>query len=704
MVKKLFIVSSVLLGLVILATTAQDLAHTSAQPQQADTLAKNAQFNHAEATYLQIVAESPGTDDAFEAQENLTCLYVTSGKEPQAQAALEQLLAQFSGHEGIAAAVTHVADAYRDSEKHERACELYEYVIANWPNDEHALWSQMDIVISNACLGNESAADAAFEKLCTQYSGHDLLPKAVCFVADNYRKLEKHQIARDVYQCALANSPDAEVALWSHMGLAISNIWLGDEDAAQESVNTLFTDFAQDERLSIAACTVADEYRKSNRPSKASLLYEYVMDTWPDTEHALWSQMGVAISNIRLTEYNAARAAVDRLRADFSQDARMSVAACMIADEYWRVNKQHEACQLYQYVVDNWPDAEHALWSQMGLAISNLYRGDDDAAQSALDKLFLDFSKDERLPAAACFIADTYRKLKKHEQACGLYQHVLDNWPDAQHALWSQMGLAISNICLGHDDLARDAITRLLTQFSGHKGLTQAVQQITQQYRRFEKYEKAAQVWQYVHHVSSARSQGDGTLEDQVAVSVSNIALGSESDPNGAVDELIADFGVDPSLAEAIFRIGEQYYNDAFLYGSQGLEAEAKDLFSKAITAWERITHDLPASDTTVQAYYFSAACYCELDRYSEAIEYYQKIVDTWPHYEFAWNAQFEVGYRYEYLRNAGAVPVAEANARIKAAYEQVVQRYPYCPAARAAQSWLSNPVNCGCTDQGGQK
>jgi TolA-binding protein len=112
----------------------------------------------------------------------------------------------------------------------------------------------------------------------------------------------------------------------------------------------------------------------------------------------------------------------------------------------------------------------------------------------------------------------------------------------------------------------------------------------------------------------------------------------------------------------------------------------------------------LPSSPTTAQAHYFSAACYRDLGDYAKAIEYYETVVDLWPDYEYAWNAQFLIGHSYEHLRNAGAVPVAEANPRIKAAYDQVVQKYPDCPAARAARNWLSNPVNCRCTDQGGQK
>jgi len=49
-------------------------------------------------------------------------------------------------------------------------------------------------------------------------------------------------------------------------------------------------------------------------------------------KNALWSQMGIAISNIRLGAEDAVQKAVDRLRTDLGQDKRMVIAACMVAD------------------------------------------------------------------------------------------------------------------------------------------------------------------------------------------------------------------------------------------------------------------------------------------------------------------------------------------------------------------------------------
>ena len=143
----------------------------------------------------------------------------------------------------------------------------------------------MGLVISNTCLGNNKPAEIALKKLCSDYSGYELLAKAICLVADNYRRLERNEKACEIYQRALDNKPDIESALWSLMGLAISHIGLGDYDAAGAAVDKLLADFADYDRISIAACMIADEYRKSKKYEDSSVLYQYVINNWSDAEY-----------------------------------------------------------------------------------------------------------------------------------------------------------------------------------------------------------------------------------------------------------------------------------------------------------------------------------------------------------------------------------------------------------------------------------
>ena len=144
---------------------------------------------------------------------------------------------------------------------------------------------------------------------------------------------------------------------------------------------------------------------------------------------------------------------------------------------------------------------------------------------------------------------------------------------------------------------------------------------------------------------------------------------------------MITDFNDNPDLPEAVFLVGHGYYTKARLKEKDGLDDKAKEHYRKAITVWERITHQLPPSTTTPEAYYASAVVYSqELGAYQKGIDYYQKVVDNWPDYVFAWHAQYFVGMYYEKLRNSGRLSELEANPKIEQAYKAVIEKYPDSP------------------------
>jgi len=227
------------------------------------------QVEQAEHAHQAVIADEPGSERALEAQEKLAVLYVECDRQGEAETALQSLLSGYSTVDGVAGAVTRVADAWQKTGKNERACEVYRQVIERWPADEHAMWSQMGLAVSYSQLRDVEAADSAFETLCSEYRGQVDLSKAVCLVGDSYRRLRMHKKARETYEYELEHWPEAEPALWSRMGLAISNIRLRAYDAAADAFARLNTDFPEDERMPIAACLVADEYRSARQYADA---------------------------------------------------------------------------------------------------------------------------------------------------------------------------------------------------------------------------------------------------------------------------------------------------------------------------------------------------------------------------------------------------------------------------------------------------
>jgi TolA-binding protein len=91
------------------------------------------------------------------------------------------------------------------------------------------------------------------------------------------------------------------------------------------------------------------------------------------------------------------------------------------------------------------------------------------------------------------------------------------------------------------------------------------------------------------------------------------------------------------------------------------------------------------------EACYWAGDCYFELGKHEDSIRHFQKIVDNYPQHEYAWHAQFTIGRCYEEMEKTGVIDKSAAQAKINAAYERLLEKYPECPAAEYAFSWLTN-------------
>lgn len=535
----------------LFTVTSLCFAGVPAQLEQAESLFKKGEYEQAEAIYQQIVTEYPETEDAFAAQKQVAFLYIACHGYPQAEAAYNQLLASFLGHKDIAQAVHDIAYRYRCVNKHQKANELDQYVVATWPDSDHAVLGQMDIAKYYVDQGDETNAEAATAKLLTNYSGHALIARAIHDVAQHYRYTQR--------------------------------------------------------------------YKKANE------LYQFVIETWPKAEHALWAQADLIKSYLAQGDDTAGEGAVEKLVANFNDNPLIARAIWDTGQYYRDLKKYENANQLYKHVVENWPKSEHAIWAQADLIKSYLAQGDDTAAEGAVEKLIADFSWSSYIARAIHDTAWEYRKLANYGRANELDQYVIDRWPEDVQAMWAKMDMAKTDIALG------------------------------------------------------------------------NYAAADKT-----VDILITDFREQADLPTAIFMLGEQYYNKAFGCENQGQTAEAKSHFQKAIAIWARIINELAETRyATAQAYDFSATCYQRLGEYEKAIEYYQRVVDNWPDYDYAWNAQFLIGHNYKRLLVGGAVTESEAFTRRKDAYQRVIENYPDCPAAAAARKWLEYSLT---TYQGGRR
>ncbi len=185
----------------------------------------------------------------------------------------------------------------------------------------------------------------------------------------------------------------------------------------------------------------------------------------------------------------------------------------------------------------------------------------------------------------------------------------------------------------------------------------------------------------------------------QMGMALSDIRTGdieTAEDVHAVIDRLILDFNDHPGLPQAVFQVGEEYWNEGFRCENAARNDQAKECFRKALGVWERVIAELPESPTTTQAYYLSARCYEKAGDYSKAIAFSRTVVEKWPEHQFAWNAQFCIASCYQELVWSGQIPMEEGAPKVRQACEELLAKYPQSMAAPAARDilkrWQSRP------------
>jgi TolA-binding protein len=372
--------------------------------------------------------------------------------------------------------------------------------------------------------------------------------------------------------------------------------------------------------------------------------------------------------------------------------SRFPAALYDIAKRYDGLNKFEEAKGVCRLILQNHPDSPSARGAQLYLArrnIMSLIKSKEyTEAQAELDTLIADFNDHPDFAESLCAIAQSYEWPRKFEKAESLYERAARLDPNNPYVIEAQFNwpkLHIFSLIKSENYTdANVAIDKFVDDFAEHPALPGVLYWFAKEFEASKAYEEAKSIYQQVvQQYPDSSHAAKAWLGFYRIEALSLIEAGDDAAAQAALDILIADFNDHSDLAAAVFAVGERYYNWAFQCENQGLAAESEENFQKAIAVWERIITELPPSPITPQAYFSSAECCRRLGKYEKAVEYFQAVVDNWPDYEYAGDAQFLIGTSYERLRNGGSLPESEANPKIEQAYKSVVDKYPDCASAK---------------------
>ena len=533
-----------------------------------------ADFASLELEYRQIVASKPGTDEALNAQEKLVGLYVKEKMPAEAEAAYAVMLADFAGNAGLAKAVDHVADEYREAGDYTRALELYRYVVSRWPEAEHAVQSQGGVVKLYIKLGDEPNAAAAMGELISKFGNRKGIAGVVDEIGDTYRDVGEYGRALVLYEQVVASWPDSEQAMGSQASVVKLYMRLGDYAAASAAVEKLLGDYSQNKDIADEVDEIADAYREVKKYDKAKELYAYVVEHRSDSQQAVGSLGGMVRCCILAGDDPNAEAGIERLKEDFGGREGVGEVVHEVAYMYHHTAKDYEkARELYEWVVANHPADRKAIRAQMGIAKIFVETGDDPNAEAAIDKLVANYSENEGIAKAVDHIADEYRGLQRYDKAKELYELAVLRWPDAEHSKNALIDARKADIealiAAGDDANALAEIESMGVDFNDNPGLVKSLFQMGERFYRKGFY--------YKNRQDNALSKAAFTTA-------------------AAVWDMILD-------RPGLYKIEDVYYFSAGCYRQLGDYVRAAEYYHAMVDGW-------PSNAKASDAQYRIASCY----------------------------------------------------------------------------------------------
>ncbi len=480
--------------------------------------------------------------------------------------------------------------------------------------------------------------------------------------------------------------------------------------SAKSQIEQLKVDYSQHPDLPSVLFDIAESYRWSTKCEEEKSIYQSIIQKYSSSSYSDRAKVAFSRAQIQslilAQDYGKAEDVLSTLVADFSGHPDLPDALYWIAERYRWEHKWEKANDIYSQIIQNHPDSSYASRANLGVAraevLSLLIAHDYSRANEALDKLTIDFKGHPDLPETLYWIAEGYRWGNRYEKAKLTHEQIVRNYPDSSYASRAKLGMArivvLSSIDSRDYSKAQEALDKLVADFSGHPDMPDTLYWIAESYRWSDKYEITKEICkQIIQEYPQSLAADKARQQFQVTVQgidvFTLIESGQEQKVKGAIDQLMANSSSnenDEISPYTVFLCGDRYYVKGLQKRSEGLKDEAMENFTKAINIWENMIQQLPASISVAHAYYHSANCYREMGEYERAIEQYVKLLENYPDYYLAWDAQFKIGHTYEKMVDAGLLSESEARPLIASAYQTVLDKYPHCKAAKAAQSWLS--------------
>jgi len=290
--------------------------------------------------------------------------------------------------------------------------------------------------------------------------------------------------------------------------------------------------------------------------------YKRIINNPHSTDKALQAWERLSCLYIRQRKYEDVQEALQQILSEFEGHEALAKVVDHIGDEFRAEKDYQNTLQLYRFVLQNWPRAEHSISSQVSRARIYIWQEEFEKADEAVEELINNFSRHSDLAEGIKDVADDYIK-KRPAKALALYKRLINTWPDNINALLSHRAIARHYIRTGDYERAQAEIRNLLKTFPDNEEIPTSLFTLAYEYKKKKAFDKALALHQ---KIADEFPNTDEAFESLVNIARYSIKQGDVTQADDAVSRLLKNYLEQRELSRHLYDTAKRYHKAAFYY------------------------------------------------------------------------------------------------------------------------------------------
>lgn len=321
-------------------------------------------------------------------------------------------------------ALVQIADAYQDIEQFDKALEVYDKILRDYPDNAYADYIQFRQGVILLKLNKTEAATLSFQSLQANFQKSKYLNDARYYLALTYFKKEDWKTAKEKIQDFISKQDDKkEYMAEAHYILGLSNFNLKDYPEALQTFQKIIKNFPEqfnmvrNSELNIAKCLY-----NTKKIDEALQNFKSIINKYPESEAAQESLLWIGDHYMRTLDVDTAIAYYQEFIQKFPNAEKIYVANFALGRAYQEKGLYEQAINTYKQVAS--PD-DTELNTNAQLAIADIFSKElnPQLALQTYENILItspEFKRDAYLK-----IAGVYNKSKEYEKCIVAYKKAL---------------------------------------------------------------------------------------------------------------------------------------------------------------------------------------------------------------------------------------------------------------------------------------